>query len=78
VSEGSRLQLFCEASGKPQPNITWVRVLHGGNVSEVLHWEPTWNFVNINRTMAGTYRCIANNGLGNPASQFIKVTVHCK
>ena len=33
MTEGSNRQLFCEASGKPAPNITWVRVLRDGSES---------------------------------------------
>ena len=76
--EGLDLQLYCEASGKPVPNITWTRVFDNGSESEVLHRETTWKILNINRTDAGTFRCTANNGAGNPASQAIEVNVLCK
>ena len=77
VREGSNMQLFCEATGKPTPNITWTRVLEDGSNS-VLHQGPTWDFPNINRTDAGTYRCTAHNGFGNPVSHKVKVDVTCK
>ena len=76
--EGLDLQLYCEASGKPVPNITWTRVFDNGGESELLHRETTWKILNINRTDAGTFRCTANNGAGNPASQTIEVNVFCK
>ncbi len=78
VREGSNSQLFCEASGKPTPNITWTRVLEDGSNSEVLHEGPTWDFLNINRTSSGTYRCTGYNGIGNPISHKVKVNVTCK
>ena len=76
--EGSNLQLFCIASGRPTPNITWVRIFQGGSVSEVLHRNTTWDFKNISRTDAGTYRCTASNGVGNPVSRTLQVNVECE
>ena len=78
VTEGSNLQLFCQASGKPAPNITWVQVLQDGSESEVLHRGPTWNFLNINRIKAGTFRCTAYNGAGDPVTHTLTVNVLCK
>ncbi len=78
VREGSDIQLFCEAAGRPTPNITWSRVLEDGSNSEVLHNRSTWDFPNINRTASGTYRCTADNGIGNPVRHKVKVNVTCK
>ena len=78
VREGLYIQLVCEATGNPTPNITWTRVLGNDSNSEVLHHGPTWNFPNINRTASGTYRCTAYNGVGNSPSHEIKVNVTCK
>ena len=80
VLEGSNLQLFCEASGSPAPNITWTRMFENGSVSrEVLHTGPTWNIENINRTNAGIYRCTAYNAIVNPVLNHTqKLYVLCK
>ena len=78
VHENSILQLFCEASGSPAPNITWTRVLQDGSNSDVLHRGRTWNFANISSGGAGTYRCTANNGIGSAVSHVLKVIVLCK
>ena len=32
----------------------------------------------ISRTEAGTYRCIASNGVGNPVSRTLRVDVACE
>jgi len=53
-------------------------VFDNGSESKVLHRETTWKILNINRTNAGTFRCTANNGAGNPASHAIEVNVLCK
>ena len=76
--EGSDLQLFCIASGRLTPNITWVRIFQSGSVSEVLHRNTTWDFENISRADAGTYRCTANNGVGNPVNRTLQVNVECE
>ena len=76
--EGSVLQLFCNASGRPAPNITWVRITSSGSESNVLHRGTTWEFENVSRTEAGTYRCIAYNGVGNSVSHTLRVNVECE
>jgi len=78
VPEGSNLQLLCEATGKPTPNITWTRVLEDGSISTVLHQGPTWDFLNMNRNASETYRCTADNRFGNPVSHEVKVNVTCQ
>ena len=78
VTEGSDLQLFCQASGKPPPNITWVQMLQDGSESEVVHRGPTWYFLNIGEVEAGTYRCTAYNGVEDPATHTLVVNVLCK
>ena len=77
VLEGSHTTLFCEATGRPTPNITLTRVLEDGSDSEVLPQGSTWNFPNINRTTSGTYRCTAENEY-EKVSQVFKVNVTCK
>ena len=74
VNEGSNLSLFCNATGKPHPNITWTRV----SEDEVLFVGNPWNIVNINRTYRGTYRCISNNGVPSPFNSTISVNVLCE
>ena len=76
--EGQDLQLFCIASGRPDPNITWVRISPSGIVSDVLHRGTIWDFKNISRTETSIYRCIASNGVEDPVSHTIIVTVLCE
>ena len=75
--EGSHTALFCEATGRPTPSITFTRVLEDGSDGEVLPQGPTWNFPNINRTTSGTYRCTAKNEF-EKVSQVFKVNITCK
>ena len=78
VREDSNMQLLCEATGKPTPNVTWDRVLEDGSNGEVLHQGATWDFPNISRSASGRYRCTAYNGFGNPVGYQVKVNVTCK
>ena len=74
VNEGSNLTLFCNATGKPAPNITWTRV----SEDEVLFVGNPWHIVNIIRTYSGTYRCIANNGVPSPVNSTISINILCE
>ena len=78
VREDSNMQLLCEATGEPSPNITWIQVLEDNSSSEILHLGQTWDFPNVSRTASGTYRCTAYNGFENPVSHQVKVNVICK
>ena len=78
VHEGSDLQSFCEASGKPIPNITWTMVFRNGSESEILRSGSTWNMVNVTRANSGTYRCMAHNGVGNAVTFVASINVTCK
>ena len=74
VIEGSNLNLFCNATGKPAPNITWTRV----SEDEGLFVGNPWHIVHINRTYSGTYRCVADNGVSSPVNGTISVNVLCE
>ena len=77
VTEDSILNLFCNATGKPAPNITWTRVLEDGTSSKVLLGNP-WSSENITRNFTGQYRCTADNGIGSPVNRTIYVDVLCE
>ena len=74
VNEGSNLRLFCNATGRPAPNITWIRV----SDDEVLFAGNPWYIVNINRTYSGTYRCVADNRVPSPVNSTISINVLCE
>ena len=78
VNEGSSLTLFCNATGKPTPNVTWTRVLENGTDGDVVFFGNPWFLVNISRTATGTYRCTAYNGIGSPVNHWLNVNVTCK
>ncbi|XP_022807281.1 fibroblast growth factor receptor 3-like isoform X2 [Stylophora pistillata] len=76
VHEGSNLQLTCEALGKPEPNITWVKQMaeNRGNTG-VLQEGKVLTITKISRTDSGTFNCTAYNGFGEPDSQAVYVNV---
>ena len=78
VTEGSYLDLFCNATGKPAPNITWTRVLVSGKDSKVLFVGNPWIIISIRRNFTGTYRCAADNGIGITETHMLYVSVACK
>jgi len=82
VREGSNVTLFCETSGRPQPNIILARVLEDGS-DKVLQQGPTvaWDVLNIRRTASGAYmyRCTADNGFTSDSKVFkVNVTYPAK
>ena len=78
VTESSNLDVYCYATGKPVPNITWTRVLEDGTNSKVLFDGNPWGIKNIRRNFTGQYRCTADNGIGNPVNHTFPVDVLCE
>ena len=78
VTEGSNLDLYCNTTGKPAPNITWTRVLEDGTNSKVLSVGSPWRIVNTRRNFTGQYRCTADNGIGSPVNHTFPVIVLCE
>ena len=72
VTEGQSKSLYCNASGNPNPMVSWTKIGTG----PVLN-ENVLNFTSINRTDAGTYKCEATNECGN-ATTMTTIVVHCK
>ena len=71
--------LYCNATGKPEPNINWTRVWENGTESEQLPVvDGSYVMSNIKRSSIGTYRCTAYNGVGDPVNRTVKVIVRCK
>ena len=79
VLEGSNLHLTCNASGLPEPNITWTKEEPGnlGNYT-VVKQGKVLTITNINRNDAGDYTCTAYNGFGKPQNQTVYVNVNCE
>ena len=66
------MTLFCNASGIPEPLVSWVNVRNDSRTH-----EKTLAFENITRYQAGEYRCEASNPCGN-ATESATIDVQCK
>ncbi|XP_054481807.1 neurotrimin [Anoplopoma fimbria] len=74
VNEGSNVTLMCQASGKPEPSISWKHFLPlfiGDLVSEDEYLE----IPSISRQRAGTYECTAVNDIDTDV-QTVDITVN--
>ena len=78
VVEDDNITLTCNASGKPDPSVTWTKL----GRSEVLSNTSLLTIVNVSRP--GTpdnmiqYKCTARNGVGTPSTDIAIVTLHCE
>ena len=71
VNEDDNLTLTCTASGMPQPKVSWIKPNGQSVAGHVLQ------FVNINRSEDGEYKCEASNECGN-ATEMATIDVQCK
>ncbi|XP_048588277.1 hemicentin-2 isoform X2 [Nematostella vectensis] len=72
LNESNPLSLYCNATGNPSPNITWVKT--GSQNVTVGHGHT----LSINKTMTsdeGVYACVAENGVGLPSNATAMVTI---
>ncbi|KAH7948089.1 hypothetical protein HPB52_018435 [Rhipicephalus sanguineus] len=72
VREGENTTLRCEANGTPKPNIRWEK-------AGVLLSAASGSKLELSRTSkadAGTYKCTADNGLREPLTKEVRVSVY--
>lgn len=73
-AEGSAINISCTASGKPDPDVQWIR---DGKV-EILGKKTAFlMFSHISRADNGQYTCRANNSAGNDQNH-VTLVIHCK
>lgn len=75
VNETNDLELCCNASGNPSPNIKWSKV---ANPSMNLASDEVLKVQNVSKNDSGDYQCMARNGIGRDALAYWIVTVNCK
>ncbi|XP_023227334.1 noelin-like [Centruroides sculpturatus] len=77
VEEGNHLTLTCTADGVPKPDITWSRGdserFHSPHLKSVRGTQL--HLRNVKRWDAGTYVCMASNGVAMPAYKTYQVEV---
>ncbi|XP_055731769.1 opioid-binding protein/cell adhesion molecule-like isoform X1 [Salvelinus fontinalis] len=72
VNEGSNVTLMCQASGKPEPSLTWKLLSPSVDlVSE----DEYLDIPSISRQRAGTYECTAINEIATDV-QTVEITVN--
>ncbi|XP_005091632.1 lachesin [Aplysia californica] len=76
--EGENVDLFCNATGTPPPQISWYRLYKNksGKRERVGLIGDSLVIHNISRVCADDYECVADNGVQPAMSQVFKVTVH--
>lgn len=74
VTEGQNATLYCNATGNPAPNITWIKE----NSGKTLSHNKTLFITAVKRNKAGSYLCFAWNGIGNTHNRSCTVDVYCK
>ena len=74
IVEGNVVTLFCNATGNPQPNITWTK--RGNNI--VLSSSETLILTNLTKgDNEAVYKCKVQNNLGSDEATAV-ITVLCE
>jgi len=68
--EGSSVNISCTATGKPDPEVSWIR---NGQIKSSGRSTAYLNFDQIKRTEDGLYTCMANNSAGTKSHKEILV-----
>uniref|UniRef100_T1J6S4 Down syndrome cell adhesion molecule-like protein Dscam2 n=1 Tax=Strigamia maritima TaxID=126957 RepID=T1J6S4_STRMM len=87
LSTSNSLLLHCQAQGFPLPIITWEKAKDSDNLAagiseqiettedKRIYSNGTLIFKNVQRSDEGLYICIANNGIQEPLSHVVSVTI---
>ena len=78
VEEGESITLYCNATGKPDPTLTWTKV---GSLEALSHNAVlNTGILNRNDTINNItqYQCTASNGVESPAKAVANISVLCK
>ena len=71
---GGPVDIICEATGKPAPNVTWI---HKGQVKSSGSQTAHLTFSAVRKDDAGTYTCKASNSVGS-AEKVLNLVINCK
>ncbi|XP_068686490.1 hemicentin-1-like [Montipora foliosa] len=74
LTEGGSVSLKCNASGYPQPTVTWSK----WTANELIISSQWLNFTNISKEATGEYICKANNTCGEKLSSVTTIDVQYK
>ncbi|XP_068733670.1 neural cell adhesion molecule 1-like isoform X1 [Montipora capricornis] len=76
VNETDDVTLFCNASGKPDPTVTWS--FPESHPKRMAVTNETILLRRASKDVAGRYRCTSANGVGNPAVAEVQVAINYK
>ncbi|XP_068733594.1 immunoglobulin superfamily member 10-like [Montipora capricornis] len=72
--EGGNVSLYCNASGYPEPTVTWTKL----NADDLIVSNQWLNFTIISKEASGEYICSANNTCGKNRSSVRTIDVQYK
>ncbi|XP_049947785.1 limbic system-associated membrane protein-like [Schistocerca serialis cubense] len=72
VRLGDNVRMECQAEGVPQPIVTWT---YNGLPLELIDHRSRLQFKAVSQELSGVYQCTASNGVGDPASADIHLTI---
>ena len=78
--EGEKITLSCNATGNPEPSISWVKdgsPINSKSRIGLSKDNKRLTITNISRTDSGEYQCVARNRVGNDTSNS-RVDVLCE
>jgi len=73
-NEGSPVDISCEATGTPVPNVMWI---HDGQMKSFGSKTAHLKFSTISKIDAGKYTCRANNSAGRTEKQ-VNLVINCE
>ena len=76
-NEGTKVDVTCNATGKPTPTVTWFRE-GSSKVHSTGEGSAALLFNSVSRSDAGQYRCKANNTAGTEETKALSLVVYCK
>ncbi|CAG0880994.1 unnamed protein product [Darwinula stevensoni] len=76
VVRGGNVSLRCSAEGFPAPNLTWFPPLNSSRTEPILLEDSSELFLDeVTETDEGYYVCQADNGIGSPIKEYVRVDV---
>lgn len=79
VRKGTTVSLECRANGNPAPTVAWFK--RGRRIEDkgaLSNNGMVMTIRDVTRKNAGLYTCQASNGVGNPATEELRLQVLCE
>ena len=78
--EGSRIILSCNATGNPEPTISWTKdgFSYNNSRTSFSKYYKELTIINVTKRDSGKYECVATNGVGGDTSNATLVDIPSK